>query len=73
MLQIFIPHHVDIRTQHGITDVEQWKMRTLKKEHLWNGRVAPLEVKMREHRLRWSGHIYCRPVNAVVRRSDMVT
>ncbi|KAI8573438.1 hypothetical protein RHMOL_Rhmol01G0277500 [Rhododendron molle] len=35
--------------------------------------VAPLEAKMREYRLRWFGHVYCRLVDAVVRRSYMLT
>lgn len=33
--------------------------------------ITPIEDKMRENRLRW--HIYCRSVDAVVRRSDVVT
>lgn len=35
--------------------------------------VAPLEAKMREHILWWFGHVYRRPVDTIVRRSDMVT
>ena len=34
--------------------------------------VAPIEDKLRENRLRWFGHICCRPIDAVARRSDMI-
>ena len=30
--------------------------------------VAPIEDKMRKNRLRWFGHIGCRPTDAPVRR-----
>lgn len=33
--------------------------------------ITPIEDKMRENRLRW--HFYCRSVDAVVRRNDVVT
>ena len=34
--------------------------------------VASIEDKLRENRLRWYGHIYRRPADAVVRKSDRV-
>ena len=34
--------------------------------------VAPIEEKMRENRLRWFGHIQRRPINAHVRKSDVI-
>ena len=35
-------------------------------------RVAPIDDKLRENILRWFGHICRRPIDAVVRRSDMI-
>ena len=35
--------------------------------------VAPIEDKLRENRLRWFGHLYRRPREAVVRRGDAIT
>ena len=35
----------------------------------WVG-VAPIEGKLRENRLRWFGHVYRRPEDAVVKRVD---
>jgi hypothetical protein len=32
--------------------------------------VAPIEEKLRENRLRWFGHVYRRPADAVVKRVD---
>jgi hypothetical protein len=34
--------------------------------------VAPIEEKMREHRLRWFGHVQRRPTDAAVRRVDQL-
>ena len=34
--------------------------------------VAPIEDKLRENRPRWYGYVCYRPVDVVVRRSDMV-
>lgn len=35
--------------------------------------VALIEAKIRKNIIRWFGHVYCRLVDAVVRKSDMVT
>ena len=35
--------------------------------------VAPIEEKLRKNRLRWFGHVYRRPADAVVKRMDMIT
>ncbi|KAI8550503.1 hypothetical protein RHMOL_Rhmol06G0112100 [Rhododendron molle] len=35
--------------------------------------VAPIEERLRENRLRWFGHVYSRPKDAVVKRVDMIT
>jgi len=35
-------------------------------------RVIPIEDKLREDRLRWFGHIYRRPLDVVVKKSDMI-
>ena len=35
--------------------------------------VVPIEEKLRENRLRWFGHVYRRPADAVVRRVDRIT
>ncbi|KAI8559840.1 hypothetical protein RHMOL_Rhmol04G0206200 [Rhododendron molle] len=35
--------------------------------------VAPIAEKLRENRLRWFGHVYRRPEDAVVKRADMIT
>ena len=34
--------------------------------------VAPIEDKMRENRLRWFGHIGCRPMDALVRKVEKI-
>ena len=34
--------------------------------------VAPIEDKMRENRLRWSGHVGRRPTDAPVRRVEKI-
>ena len=34
--------------------------------------IAPIEDKLRENRLRWFRRICCRPIDAVVRRSDII-
>ncbi|KAI8559998.1 hypothetical protein RHMOL_Rhmol04G0220700 [Rhododendron molle] len=34
--------------------------------------VAPIEEKLRENRLRWFGHVYHRPEDAVVKRADRI-
>ena len=34
--------------------------------------VAPIEAKIKEHRLRWFGHVYRRPTDAVVKKSDNI-
>ena len=34
--------------------------------------IAPIEDKMRENRLRWFGHIGCRPMDAPVRRVENI-
>ncbi|KAI8556243.1 hypothetical protein RHMOL_Rhmol05G0237300 [Rhododendron molle] len=34
--------------------------------------VAPIEEKLRENRLRWFGHIHCRPEDAVVKRAERI-
>ena len=34
--------------------------------------VAPIEDKMREHRLRWFGHVGRRPIDAPVRRVEKI-
>ena len=35
--------------------------------------VAPIEDKTRENRLQWFGHIRRRPLNVLVRKSDVLT
>ena len=34
--------------------------------------VTPIEDKMREHRLRWFGHVGRRPIDALVRRVEKI-
>ena len=34
--------------------------------------IAPIEDKMRENRLRWFGHIGCRPMDAPARRVEKI-
>ena len=34
--------------------------------------VASIEDKMRENRLRWFGHVRCRPIDALVRRVEKI-
>ncbi|KAI8558931.1 hypothetical protein RHMOL_Rhmol04G0134400 [Rhododendron molle] len=34
--------------------------------------VAPIEEKLMENRLRWFGHVYRRPKDAVVKRADRI-
>ena len=36
-------------------------------------KVAPIEDKMRENRLRWIDHIGCRPTDAPIRRVEKLT
>ena len=36
-------------------------------------KVAPIEDKLRENRLRWFGHVKRRPMDAPVRKSDLVS
>ena len=40
------------------------------REMVW---VAPIEDKIRENRLRWFGHIQQKPLDALVRKSDLLT
>ena len=34
--------------------------------------IAPIEEMLRENRLRWFGHVYRRPADAVVKRVDRI-
>ena len=34
--------------------------------------VAPMKEKIRENQLRWFGHIQIRPINAPVRKRDII-
>ena len=35
-------------------------------------KVAPIQNNLRENRLRWYGHVCRRPIDVVVKRSDMI-
>ena len=34
--------------------------------------VAPIKNKLKDNRFRFDGHVYCRSIDALVRRSDMI-
>src|SRR5450432_2740227 len=55
-----------LRWMCGKTRRDKIRNETIRK---WVG-VAPIEGKLRENRLRWFGHVYRRPEDAVVKRVD---
>ena len=70
-------HHVQ---KMSVTEMRmiRWMCGKTRKDKMRNEHirglvgVAPIQDKIRENRLRWFGHIRRRPVNAVVRKTELI-
>ena len=56
----------------------RWMCGKVRKDRIRNGNVhdmvgvAPIDDKLRENSFRWFRHICHRPIDVVIRRSDMI-